>query len=172
MPQHIELNPLSHFTIGTVGTPGQRTFYLQGGHGKNIISLLIEKMQAAALADSLEALLEELKKQFPLIQEKTETVLSQHDMQLYEPVESLFRVGNLGIGFDEELLCVVLVAYEMVAQDDEPNIVSFWANPSQVLSVIDQTRSIIDEGRPICGNCGDPIDADGHFCPHRNGHIA
>jgi predicted amidophosphoribosyltransferase len=29
---------------------------------------------------------------------------------------------------------------------------------------------IATRGRPICGNCGEPIDPEGHFCPKRNGH--
>ncbi len=171
MPQHIELNPLSHFTVGTVGQPGQRVFYLQGGRGKDQISLIIEKMQASALADSFEQLLHELGTQFPAVQKKLSATPSQHDMRLHEPVEALFRVGNLGLGFDEKLVRIVLVAYEMVAEGDEPNVVSFWASPHQVQSLIEQARSIVEGGRPICGNCGDPIDPDGHFCPHRNGYI-
>jgi len=29
---------------------------------------------------------------------------------------------------------------------------------------------VAGQGRPICGNCGEPIDPEGHFCPKRNGH--
>ena len=52
MPRHIELNPVTQFTVGTIGRPGQRTFYLQGSKGSNTVSLVIEKQQAAMLADS------------------------------------------------------------------------------------------------------------------------
>jgi hypothetical protein len=30
--------------------------------------------------------------------------------------------------------------------------------------------TLIKQGRPICGHCGQPIDPEGHFCPKRNGH--
>jgi len=60
MANQIELNPVSHLTIGTIGNPGQRTFYLQGSRGNNSISLIIEKEQASVLAESLEKFLEEL----------------------------------------------------------------------------------------------------------------
>ncbi|MCA9996365.1 MAG: DUF3090 family protein [Anaerolineales bacterium] len=36
--------------------------------------------------------------------------------------------------------------------------------------LIPHTREVVNAGRPICGNCGRPIDAEGHFCPNRNGH--
>ena len=46
MAHQIDLNPATHLTIGTIGVPGQRTFFLQGGRGAQTISLVIEKEQA------------------------------------------------------------------------------------------------------------------------------
>ena len=60
MARHIELNPVSHLTISTIGPPGQRVFYFQGSKGSDLVTLIIEKQQASMLASSLEALLEEL----------------------------------------------------------------------------------------------------------------
>jgi uncharacterized repeat protein (TIGR03847 family) len=91
-------------------------------------------------------------------------------MRLREPVEELFRVGNMGLGFNESSDQVVLVAYELVDEDDEPNVVSFWTSRRQMKALVEHTREVVAAGRPICGNCGRPIDADGHFCPNRNGH--
>ncbi|MCA9995089.1 MAG: DUF3090 family protein, partial [Anaerolineales bacterium] len=59
MARQLELNPVTHLTIGTVGQPGNRTFYLQGSRGSQSISLIIEKQQAAMLAESFESFLEE-----------------------------------------------------------------------------------------------------------------
>lgn len=170
MPEHIELNPVSHLTIGTIGPPGQRVFYLQGSKGRDIVSLTIEKQQAAILASSLESLLEELTKQQQLGDSPPDEKAAR-DLRLREPVESLFRVGNLGLGFSEETSLVVLVAYELVDEEEEPSMVSFWASPEQVTLLIPHIQSIVKSGRPLCGNCGEPIDADGHFCPRRNGHL-
>ena len=171
MAQHIELNPITHLTVGTVGVPGRRTFFLQAGVDSDQISLVIEKVQAVALADSLDQLLTELSRQFPGVARQLRGVEETKDMRLKEPVDPLFRVGNLGLGFDEAEQKVVLVAYEMVAEGDEPNVISFWATPVQVRNAINQAREVVRGGRPICGNCGLPIDADGHFCAHRNGHM-
>ncbi len=53
MAHQIDLNPATHLTVGTVGPPGQRTFFLQGSRGTQTISLIIEKEQAILLAGSL-----------------------------------------------------------------------------------------------------------------------
>ena len=167
MARHIELNPVSHMTIGTVGSPGQRVFYLQGSKGSDLVSLIIEKQQANMLASSLETLLDELNQKHPR-EEEHEPIWT--DMRLREPVEPLFRVGNIGLGFNEEVELIVIVTYELVEEDEEPNAVSFWTTRSQAQSLINHGYKTVKAGRPICGNCGEPIDADGHFCPNRNGH--
>ena len=169
MAQQIELNPVSYLTIGTIGSPGERTFYLQGGLGTQSISLVIEKEQAAVLANSLETFLAELEANHPAeTRDADESVLQ--DMRLREPVEALFRAGNMGMGFNETADQVVLVAYELVDEDDEPDVVSFWGSRSQMRALVTRAREVVASGRPICGNCGRPMDPDGHFCPNRNGH--
>ena len=169
MARHIELNPVSFLTIGTIGEPGERTFYLQGSGGNETISLTIEKEQAATLAANFESLLKELAEKHPTTPSEQEDTVWR-DMRLKEPVQALFRVGNMGLGYNEETDQVVLVAYELVDEDDDPSIVSFWATRMQVQSLIQHTLDVVKAGRPICGNCGLPMDADGHFCPNRNGH--
>lgn len=166
MASHIELNPATQITVGTVGPPGQRTFYLQGSRGAETISLRIEKEQARMLAESFDALIEELAQKYPAADEAPVWT----DMRLKEPVEALFRVGNIGIGYNEDSNQVVLVAYELVGEEEEPNVVSYWISRKQVQALVKHAYDVVKAGRPICGNCGKPIDAGGHFCPHRNGH--
>ena len=170
MAQHIELNPVSHLTIGTVGPPGQRVFYFQGSKGSDLVSLIIEKQQAAILASSIETLLEELSEESQ-IDEDRESVWT--DMRLREPIEPLFRVGNIGLGYNEEVRRIAIVAYELVddeEEEEEPNVVSFWASQDQVKALAKHAMDVVKAGRPLCGNCGKPIDVAGHFCPNRNGH--
>jgi len=169
MARHIELNPVTHLTVGTIGEPGQRTFFLQGGRGSQSLSLVIEKEQAHMLAGSFESLLRELNEKYPPT-DSEQSVWT--DMRLREPAEALFRVGNMGLGYNEETDQVVLVAYELVDEEEEPNVVSFWATRDQVQALVQHTIEVVRAGRPICGNCGRPMDKDGHFCPQRNGHAA
>lgn len=166
MAQHIELNPVSHLTIGTIGPPGQRVFYFQGSKGGDLVSLIIEKQQAALLASSLETLLKELD-EAPSSDDK-ESIWT--DMRLREPLEPLFRVGNIGLGYNEEVDRIAIVAYELVDEDEDASAVSFWASRAQVKALAKHAMEVVQAGRPICGNCGRPIDPEGHFCPNRNGH--
>ncbi|HSH03009.1 MAG TPA: DUF3090 domain-containing protein [Anaerolineae bacterium] len=171
MSRHIELNPTNHVTVGTIGPPGQRTFYLQGSRGIDVVSLIIEKQQASILARSLESLLSELSIKYPR-EGHEEAHNPVMDMRLRQPVEPLFRVGNMGLGYNEDIDRVVLVAYELVDDEEEPNVVSFWITRAQVKVVAHHALEVVKAGRPICGNCGRPIEVDGiHFCPQRNGHI-
>jgi uncharacterized repeat protein (TIGR03847 family) len=167
MARHIELNPATHLTVGTVGAPGERVFYLQGSRGADVVSLIIEKQQASMLASSLETLLEDLAKKFPA-DDTRDPVWT--DLRLREPIEPLFRAGNMGIGYNEDVDKIIVVAYELVEEDEEANAVSFWATRSQAQALIKHARDVVSAGRPICGNCGQPIDPGGHFCPNRNGH--
>lgn len=167
MARHIEMNPVTHLTIGTVGPPGQRVFYLQGSRGSDIVSMIIEKQQASMLASSLETLLEDLAEKYPTEVDR-EPVWT--DMRLREPIEPLFRVGNMGLGYNEEVDKVVVVAYELVDEEEEASAVSLWATRAQAQALIKHANEVVSAGRPICGNCGQPIDPDGHFCPNRNGH--
>ena len=170
MARQIELNPVSHLTVGTVGPPGQRTFYLQGSRGTQTVSLIIEKEQAVMLANSFESLLADLQKRHPQATQETQEHLWM-DMRLREPIEPLFRVGNMGVGYNEDSEQIVLVAYELVGEDEDPSVVSYWATRAQIQALIKHAQDVVKAGRPICGNCGRPIDPDGHFCPNRNGHI-
>jgi uncharacterized repeat protein (TIGR03847 family) len=169
MAQQIELNPVTHLTVGTVGPPGQRVFYLQGRRGLDTISLVVEKEQVSIMADSMESFLEELSEKHPAETRTSEESIMQ-DMRLREPVEGLYRVGNMGLGYNESTDQIVLVAYELVDEDEEPNVASFWATRAQMRALIAHTRKVVAAGRPVCGNCGRPIDPQGHFCPNRNGH--
>ncbi len=167
MARHLELNPVSHLTVGTVGPPGQRVFYLQGSKGAELVSVIIEKQQAAMLASSLETLLEELSEKHPQEDEHEPVWM---DMRLREPIEPLFRVGNMGLGYNDEVDRIVIVTYELAEEDEESNAVSFWSSWLQAQSLVKHAQEVVRAGRPVCGNCGQPIDSDEHFCPNRNGH--
>lgn len=170
MAEHKELNPVYHLTVGTIGEPGNRTFYLQGSQGSEVISLVIEKEQAAMLSTSVSTLLDELNKKYPEGTRNAEEPIWT-DMRLRQPVTALFRVGHMGLGYNEGSDQIVLVAYELVDEEEEPNVVSFWTSRPQVKALIQHANEVVNSGRPICGNCGQPMDATGHFCPNRNGHV-
>lgn len=170
MPEQIELNPATHITIGTVGEPGNRTFYLQGSQGSNVISLVIEKAQASMIAEAIDGLLGDISADHPGLVPKDDVALLTVDLRLREPGPELFRAGNLGLGFSEESNRIIIVAYELVEEGIEPGMVSFWGTFDQMRALVEHARKVVKSGRPVCGNCGESMDAEGHFCPRRNGH--
>ena len=51
-------DPPDRFVAGTVGQPGERTFYLQASAGRRITSVALEKVQVSRLAERLDELLD------------------------------------------------------------------------------------------------------------------
>jgi uncharacterized repeat protein (TIGR03847 family) len=177
MGENYELKPVSRITVGTIGEPGNRTFFLQAAQGRRTISLVIEKEQAMALSMALEQLLTELEERFDLAPARPEGV-SGSDLLLESPAEVLFRVGQIGLGYDETSDLVMVAAQELQASDEEPgtglepepSIVRFWGTRSQMAALGRHAVLTVRGGRPTCALCGKPIDPGGHFCPRSNGH--
>lgn len=165
------LDPASFITVGTIGPPGRRTFFLQASQGSTVVSLIIEKEQARALAESLNQLLEALDQRYPQAPEASREV--EYDMALLQPVNGLWRVGQMGLGYDQEADLIVLVAQELIFEDEEPaepEAVRFTGTRQQMEALSRQAVSVVLQGRPLCPLCSNPIDAEGHFCPPSNGH--
>src|SRR3989304_195896 len=58
MPRHLlEFDNPDRFVPGTIGPPGARTFFLQARQGRALVSVSLEKVQMAALAERLRDLL-------------------------------------------------------------------------------------------------------------------
>ncbi|MGH8939493.1 MAG: DUF3090 family protein, partial [Actinomycetes bacterium] len=55
-----EYDPPERFVAGTVGEPGQRTFFLQASGSGHTTSVALEKQQVSVLAERVEALLDEV----------------------------------------------------------------------------------------------------------------
>lgn len=166
-PFDYDLDPVSFITVDARGVPGQRTFYLQAGSGREIITLIIEKEQAAALAETIERLLLTLAEDDPEHARDLRTL--DGDLDLREPFEAKFRVGQMGIGVDEDRHVIVLIAQELRG-DHEPARARFVATYAQMLTMARRAAEVVARGRPLCPLCGESIDPEGHFCTRRNGH--
>ncbi|MBC8078347.1 MAG: DUF3090 family protein [Chloroflexales bacterium] len=165
----IELDAVQHITAGAVGQPGQRIFYVQARRGSRRVSLLAEKQQVGALAAAIDQLLEELAEKNPRL--ATSDDLLMNDLSLEEPLEPEFRIGSMGLSYEPEHDMVVLISQGISEEEgDEPPTARFSATRPQMRALSTYAAQVVVAGRPICGNCGRPIDPSGHFCPHRNGH--
>ena len=56
----IEFDPPERFVVGTVGPPGQRTFFIQASDDRRRSQVSVEKMHVGVLAERLETLLDEV----------------------------------------------------------------------------------------------------------------
>lgn len=166
----IDLNPVDFVTIGTIGPKGQRVFYLQAGQGSQLVSMVVEKEQTWALSEALRELIDDLDKR-----RLTETTvdMSLMDMDLREPIEPVFRVSRMGLGFDEDNDRVVLIMQELMvgegdADEDEdeeepdildpllaiddddterPSVVRLWCSREQMRALSIQAADIVKAGR-------------------------
>jgi uncharacterized repeat protein (TIGR03847 family) len=168
----IDLHPVSHITADAIGSPGKRVFYLQGWQGERTVSLIIEKLQIQSLAIGLEQFLAEIHEKFPDLPEAV-SEYQEEQMHIHPPVDPLFRVGEIGLGYDSENDLLVLVVREIVAEGAEPEesgVVRFWCTRSQLRAMAHWGMEVASRGRPLCPQCGEPMDPEGHFCPKKNGH--
>lgn len=170
-----DLNPVQHIVADAVGEPGQRTFFLQGRSGSQLISLVLEKQEVANLAISVLQLLEELEEKYPdlpPVNARKKALFAEN------PVEPFFRVGQLVIGYDEEEDKVWVIAKALIVNEsgsvvdpetDETPSVRFVATREQMRALSDHALEVIAKGRPTCPLCGRPINREGHFCPRSDG---
>jgi len=175
MPRsEIDLNPVQHITSDAIGQPGQRVFYLQGWRESDIqpVTIIIEKIQLQTLATGLEQMLTEIASQNPALESFAETY-DADKMRISPPVDPLFRAGEMGLGYDAEQDLIVILVREIVAEgrdQEDASVVRFWCTRQQVSWLAGWSAEVVKRGRPICPQCGQPMEPEGHFCPKKNGH--
>ena len=175
---HVFRTP-DRFVAGTVGQPGNRTFYIQAVHDTRVVSVSLEKQQVAMLAERIGALLVEINRRFgtPL---PSETEVEDLD-PLITPVDAEFRVGTMGLGWDAEaqsvvveLLAVSDTEYDASVilddSDDGPDAVRVFLSPDSARQFATRSDRVISAGRPPCPLCDEPLDSEGHFCIRTNGY--
>ncbi|HSG43545.1 MAG TPA: DUF3090 domain-containing protein [Anaerolineales bacterium] len=174
MPRfEIDVDPCDHLTADAIGPPGQRVFYMQAYQDQRTITVIIEKMQLQSLAISVEQFLGELEEKDPDLSEASGDYVEEV-MHINPPVDPLFRVGEIGLGYDKERDRVVLFVKEILTEEDDPEnaaVIRFWATRKQVRMLARWGVEVSSRGRPICPQCGQPEEPEGHFCPKKNGHL-
>jgi len=174
-------NRPDRFISGTVGEPGERTFYLQCREGSRLTSVTCEKSQVALLADRIDLLLDEIKKQSENEAEHIpdRTDVTELDLEpLDVPISEEFRVGTLALGWSEDDHCVLIEAHAMsdddvpdmgVDTDEAPDVLRIRVTADQARAFAERGRRVVSAGRPPCLFCDQPLDPAGHICPRANG---
>jgi len=179
-------DPPDRFVAGTIGEPGARAFFLQARDGPRVVSILLEKVQVAVLADRLGELLAELERRGV-----PEVLAAAVDPEpgagdtgpLDEPLNEAFRAGSLTLGWDGTAARVLVEARaqdedgEAIDPDDDddededgPDLLRVRITAAAARSFVARATRVIASGRPPCPLCGQPLDPQGHICPRRNGH--
>jgi uncharacterized repeat protein (TIGR03847 family) len=169
------------FVAGTVGEPGDRTFYLQAVDETKVISVQLEKEQVAVLAERLSALLDEVARRLGVGATADSEEPGMDTEPLHTPVEQEFRVGTMGLGWDVESRAIVveLLAVteqeldESVVLDDTeegPDAVRVFLSLKQARAFTTRAERVISAGRKPCPLCTEPLGPTGHICPRQNGY--
>jgi uncharacterized repeat protein (TIGR03847 family) len=175
--------PPERFVAGTVGAPGERTFFLQARGGGRLVSVALEKVQVALLAEKLDELLIEAHRRFGVELPPADPSPTDNE-PLETPLDEEFRVGTLGLAFDVDTATVVIEAIavgegeaeEEEEEDDDEEMAAdrdrlrVRLTPQAARAFIDRARRVVASGRPPCPLCGQPLDARGHLCPRHNGY--
>lgn len=180
MPRQVHLfDRPSRFIAGTVGQPGDRTFYLQASDESRTVSVALEKTQVQVLAERMSELLDEVATRVGTVIPPDADV---EDLDpLNSPVDEEFRVAAMGLAWDGEAHAVVV---EAVAAGDEPieedailsdaeegpDALRVTITPGAARAFVARARRVVAAGRPACPLCSLPLDPTGHVCPRQNGY--
>jgi uncharacterized repeat protein (TIGR03847 family) len=183
MPRLVYLfDPPERFITGTIGQPGNRTFFLQAREGRRVVSVVLEKVQVAALADRLNALLEELDRRGIAEAAEVEAPTREDAEPLDEPLREAFRAGTLTLGWDGDRERVLVEARAQTEDDEDegleledddadgPDLLRVRITPAAARAFVARAVRIVAAGRPPCPLCGEPLEVTGHICVRRNGH--
>ncbi len=182
MPRRIfHFDPPERFVAGTVGQPGDRTFYLQASGGGRTVSVALEKLQVQVLAERLEELLDTARRTGADV-----PVLAPRDLEdtapLDTPVEEEFRVGAMGLAWDgtRERVVIEALAQAEAGEGGEveplsdategPDALRVHLSARTVRAFVQRAQRVVAAGRPPCPLCSLPLDPEGHVCPRQNGH--
>ena len=175
MPRRLfSFDPPDRFIAGTVGRPGNRTFFLQARRAGQIVSVVLEKVQVAVLAERLGDLLEEAQRRLgadiPAAAPEVDTE------PLQTPLDEEFRVGTLGLAWDAADSTVIVEATatppdgEEEVPEEDLDLLRVRLTPGETRAFVARALRIVAAGRPPCPFCGLPLDPAGHICPRQNGY--
>ena len=186
-PLDERLDEVDAFTTGTIGRPGQRTFFLQVRSGGARFDIKCEKVQVSAMADFLRNVLQDL----PPAEDRP----VDGAMELMPPRSDDFVLGQIARGYDPHNDRVVLQLIEVGERDlddhldddddhdddddddhdeldddelDDRARIRISITRSQAAAFCSHADDVVAAGRPNCRWCGRPIDPDGHYCVRMN----
>jgi uncharacterized repeat protein (TIGR03847 family) len=177
------------FVAGTVGQPGERTFFIQAREGNRMTSVACEKQQVSVLAEHLDRVLDEvLRRSAGEVDVPPASSKARDTDPLDAPITEEFRVGTMTIAWDPSIDRIVIELFSNVdvveetteappaaaaeesdeIEADEVFVVKITA--SYARDFVARAQALVAAGRPSCPFCLQPIDPQGHICPRANGY--
>jgi uncharacterized repeat protein (TIGR03847 family) len=174
-------DPPDRFVAGTVGQPGERTFYLQARSGAMTTSVALEKGQVAQLAERLEELLDEVARRTGAdVEAEDAAAAAGDDGPLELPLNEDFTVGAIALAWDHDGERVIIEAQELTDEplepladdvpEDGPGVLRVRITAAHARAFSRRALKVVSQGRPPCPLCGLPLEPAGHICPRQNGH--
>jgi uncharacterized repeat protein (TIGR03847 family) len=176
-------DPPDRFVAGTVGQPGERTFYLQARSGSQTTSVALEKGQVAQLAERLDELLDEIARRTGDVTAAGDAADQSgqgDDGPLELPLNEDFTVGAIALAWDHDGERVIIEAQELTEEplepladdvpEDGPAVLRVRITAADARAFSRRALKVVSQGRPPCPLCGLPLDTAGHVCPRQNGH--
>ena len=183
------------FVAGTVGQPGERTFFLQAREGNRITSVACEKQQVSVLAEHLDRVLDEIVRRGASSDPASLGLTRARDVDpLDAPIAEEFRVGTMTIAWDPGVGRIVIELFSSVENEEEtaepdpagsePSGTSadtddeIAADEVFVVKItaayarefVNRAQALVAAGRPPCPFCLQPLEPEGHICPRANGY--
>ncbi len=195
MSFYYEFDEVDIFATGTVGAPGNRTFFMQIGGTDQLLTVKCEKLQVTAIARYLRNILSDL----PEI-----VVATGAGNLINAPIEHDFVLGTVGLGMDRPANRLILQLEEMpqpalsdeledelfdeifgdldledegedkdgdeseIVEDPDLGRLRVYITPAQAVAFCNQVDNLVVAGREPCQWCGAPKDISGHACPRLN----
>ena len=158
--------PATILRINAIGAPGERTFFLQGGDGDRLVTLLVEKVQVQVMAVGAIRMIDGIEsEQFDF--EKSPARYDEAEMQLVLPVDPLFRVDEVALGYDQDKDLFLLQVAEEGAEENRQQVM-FWVTREKMHGLARWALELAGRGRP------DPLeqkqDGGNGFRHSNNGH--
>ena len=175
----------ARFIVGTVGSPGERAFYIQVRSVVGITTVAVEKSQVVALSERLLELLTEVRrsKLASLDELGLAPVIDNEGLEF--PIDEEVKAGVMGISWDPdsqrvsveiqsiadgEFTELISDEEDLAEVEDPPDLLRLTVRLNQVKGFCNRAEKIVKSGRPVCPFCGLPIDTAGHLCPRANGY--
>lgn len=179
------------FVSGTVGEPGDRTFFLQARQGNRLTSVTCEKQQVSVLAEQVDRVLGEIGRlSGGLVPVPPKRDTAYDNEPLDAPITEEFRVGTMTIVWDPDDARIVIEMFAVTDDEVELDVESeeeaealarseaeragevliVRVSPIAARDFVARSLALVAAGRPACPFCEQPIDPDGHICPRANGY--